>query len=322
MKSIIKLDNIHKIYPAPKRMFLKSKQAKDNIAVSHMSFEIGAGEMVAFLGPNGAGKTTTIKMMSGILVPTNGEISVLDMNPYKNRKTYAKSIGVVFGQRTQLWWDLPLHESFEFLSYIYKIPKETYKKNLVFFTELLELGQFINCRVRELSLGQRMRGDIAAALLHEPELLFLDEPTIGLDMLAKKRIRDFLIQINKEKNTTLILTTHDMDDVINICNRIIIIDKGQKIYDGEINRLLEENRTYRTLVVDLFEKSNIVHIQGTELVNETELKLWFKFDPKYINASELIATISASYKIKDLSIQDVSMEEIIRSIYESPKYTI
>ncbi|MFD2116636.1 ATP-binding cassette domain-containing protein [Paenibacillus yanchengensis] len=319
MNPIIKLENIHKIYPAQKRMFFKSKQGTDNTAVSNMSFAISEGEMVAFLGPNGAGKTTTIKMMSGILVPTTGEINVLNMNPHKNRKAYAQHIGVVFGQRTQLWWDLPLHESFEFLSYIYKIPKKIYKKNLDYFIELLELDQFIYSRVRELSLGQRMRGDIAAALLHEPKLLFLDEPTIGLDVLAKKRIREFLIQINKEKKTTLILTTHDMDDVIHICNRIIIIDNGQKIYDGDIHRFLEENRTYRTLVVDLFEKSTVTHIQGAELIKETDYKLWFKFDPKYIKISDLIANISAIYKIKDLSIQDTTIDEIVRSIYEAPK---
>lgn len=319
MNSIITLNQIRKVYPAPKRLIFKSKQLKDKIAVNDMSFDIKQGEMVAFLGPNGAGKTTTIKMMSGILVPTGGEVVINNMNPYKDRKAYTKHIGVVFGQRTQLWWDLPLHESFKFLSYIYKMPKEMYKKNLDFFEEMLELTPFMNRRVRELSLGQRMRGDIAAAMLHEPKILFLDEPTIGLDILAKKRIRDFLVQINKEKNTTLILTTHDMDDVVSICKRIIIIDNGMKIYDGEINCLLEENQTYRTLVVDLFEKSDIVNIPGSELIQSTDYKLWFKFDPKEVKTSDLIANISACYKVKDLSIQDINIEDIVRSIYETPK---
>jgi ABC-2 type transport system ATP-binding protein len=206
-------------------------------AVDSISFEIQQGEMVACLGPNGAGKSTTIKMLTGILVPTGGHAEVLGLVPHQQRRAMAQRIGVVFGQRTQLWWDLPLRDSFDLLRHIYRVPERRFAENLRCFRELLELDPFLDTPVRQLSLGQRMRGDLAAALLHDPEVLFLDEPTIGLDVVAKHRIRHFLLELNRERGVTLLLTTHDMTDVERLCSRLLIIDHGRLLYDGGVGEM-------------------------------------------------------------------------------------
>ncbi|MBM3212919.1 ATP-binding cassette domain-containing protein, partial [Candidatus Poribacteria bacterium] len=201
-------------------------------AVDSISFSVDEGQIVGYVGPNGAGKSTTIKMLTGILVPTSGDIKVAGLVPFKNRKENAQQIGVVFGQRTQLWWDLPVIESFQLLRRIYRVSQDKFKKNMDLFHDLLTLGEFINTPVRKLSLGQRMRCDLAAALLHEPPIIYLDEPTIGLDIVAKQRVREFLININQERKTTIILTTHDLSDVEKLCSQMMIIDHGKIIYNG------------------------------------------------------------------------------------------
>ncbi|MGH3308098.1 MAG: ABC transporter ATP-binding protein, partial [Nocardioides sp.] len=218
-------------------------------AVHDLSFAIEAGEMVGYIGPNGAGKSTTIKMLTGILVPTSGEIRVAGLEPSARRTDLARRIGVVFGQRTTLWWDLPLRDSFELLQKIYRIPDDRYRRNLEEFLELLDLGRLLDTPVRQLSLGQRMRGDITAALLHDPEILYLDEPTIGLDVISKGRLREFLRRLNAERGTTLMLTTHDLQDIEALCRRVIVIDHGTAIFDGPLGDLHRQGGSTRTLVV-------------------------------------------------------------------------
>ena len=210
---------------------------REVIAVDGISLDIQRGEMVACLGPNGAGKSTTIKMLTGILVPSSGKAEVLGMEPHRRRRTVAQRIGVVFGQRTQLWWDLPLRDSFDLLRHIYRIPRKRFAHNLQEFTDLLQLEEFIDTPVRQLSLGQRMRGDLAAALLHDPEVLYLDEPTIGLDVVAKHRVRSFVRELNQQRGVTVLLTTHDMADVERLCSRLLIIDHGRLLYDGSVERM-------------------------------------------------------------------------------------
>src|SRR5919108_4494835 len=232
---------------------LVTRAGREVRAVDGISFRVAPGEMVGYIGPNGAGKSTTIKMLTGILVPSGGQVTVAGLVPWRQRRALARCIGAVFGQRTQLWWDLPLIESLTLLRHIYRVPAPRFDANLQVFRDLLDLDGFLDTPVRQLSLGQRMRGDLAAALLHDPEILYLDEPTIGLDVVAKQRIRDFLRRMNRERGVTLLLTTHDMADVEQLCSRLLIIDHGRLLYDGSLDAIRERFGTERTLVVDLAE---------------------------------------------------------------------
>jgi ABC-2 type transport system ATP-binding protein len=229
------------------------------VAVDGVNIDIARGEMVACLGPNGAGKSTTIKMLTGILVPTGGVVEVFGMQPQSQRRAVAQRMGVVFGQRTQLWWDLPLRDSFDLLRYIYRIPSRRFAHNLATFAELLELGEFIDTPVRQLSLGQRMRGDLAAALLHDPEVLYLDEPTIGLDVVAKHRVRSFLHDLNRERGVTVLLTTHDMSDVERLCSRLLIVDHGRLLYDGSLDAMrghVDDEGTLEDTMREFYERTS------------------------------------------------------------------
>ena len=257
METIIEVKDIKKYYKVAKReqglfaaitnLFHRKYEIKK--AVDDISFSIKKGEIVGFIGPNGAGKSTTIKMLSGILYPDEGDVKINGYIPYKQRKQYVKNIGVVFGQKSQLHWDLPLIESFELMKYIYKIPQDVYEENLHKFTRLLDMEDFINQPVRQLSLGQRMRGDIVAALLHSPEIVFFDEPTIGLDVVAKEKIREFVKYMNETEQTTIIFTTHDMQDIEKVCERLIIIDAGNKIYDGSIEEIKSKYANTKTIEI-------------------------------------------------------------------------
>lgn len=247
MREIIKVKNVSKVYKINKRksglfgavLNLFAPRYEKKIAVSDMNFSIEEGEAVAFIGSNGAGKSTTIKMLSGILYPSEGEITVASYVPYKQRKKYVSNIGVVLGQKSQLVWDLPVRDGYELIRHIYKISKEDYEKRLDEFIEMLDMKEFINQPVRQLSLGQKMRAEIVATMLHNPKIIFLDEPTIGLDLVAKKKIQDFIRTINKKYNVTIIFTTHDMQDIVSTCERLIIIDKGKKIYDGAVKNVMK-----------------------------------------------------------------------------------
>ena len=269
-------------------------------AVDDISFQIKKGEIVGFIGPNGAGKSTTIKMLSGILYPDEGKLGVNGFVPYKQRKQYVKNIGVVFGQKTQLNWDLPLIESFELMKFIYKIPQKKYEENLHKFVKLLDMEDFINQPVRQLSLGQRMRGDIVAALLHSPEVVFFDEPTIGLDVVAKEKIRDFIKYMNKTEQTTIIFTTHDMQDIEKVCDRLIIIDSGKKVYDGSIDEI----------------KTKYAYSKTVEMLLEDGTKQVQTFDVRKVPMNEVMEKLFAQYHIKDIAICEPEIDAIIRDIYE------
>lgn len=301
-------------FGAVRTLFSREYQVKE--AVQNVSFSIRKGEIVGYIGPNGAGKSTTIKMLTGILVPSGGEVRVDGLVPYQQRMENAKKIGVVFGQRTQLWWDLPLIESFELLRHIYKLPEERYKTNMARFSALLGMDEFIQTPVRQLSLGQRMRADLAAALLHDPEILYLDEPTIGLDVVAKEKIREFILEMNQERQLTVILTTHDMQDIERLCERMILIDKGTVIYDGPVAQIKARFGKQRTLVVDLEEAPPEVQVEGAELVRREEKKLWLRFNRDEVSASELIARVSAQFAITDLTVEEPQIESIISRIYQ------
>ena len=257
---MIEAENLRKTFRIHRRQsngilrFIR-REAVDIEAVAGVSFSVAAGEMVGYVGPNGAGKSTTIKMLTGILQASGGHIRVAGLDPARQRLEVAKRIGVVFGQRSQLWWDLPLADSFELLRHIYRVPTSDYRQRLAYLSELLELGSFLETPVRQLSLGQRMRGDLTASLLHAPSVLFLDEPSIGLDVVAKARIRELLAQINREQGVTMLLTTHDMADIERLCSRMLIIDHGRVIYDGGVEAIREQHGDERTVVVDLEEAS-------------------------------------------------------------------
>jgi ABC-2 type transport system ATP-binding protein len=294
---------------------LFSREYVDKVAVTGVTMSLDAGELVGYIGPNGAGKSTTIKMLTGILVPTSGEVRVAGIVPYARRSENARHIGVVFGQRSQLYWDLPLVESFELLRAIYGISRDRYRENIDYFIELLEMGDFLNTPVRQLSLGQRMRGDFAAAMLHDPQVVFLDEPTIGLDVVAKEAIRTFIAGINRDRGTTFILTTHDLADVERLCRRIVLIDRGTLIFDGAVDTLRDQYGTHRTLVVELSEPEEHVEMEGTEAELTTKTLARFRFDRRTMSAETLIRRVAERYRVSDISIEEPELESIIRRIY-------
>ncbi len=308
MENIIEVSGIKKYYKIAKRekgliqtirgLFHRKYEIRK--AVDDISFTIQKGEIIGFIGPNGAGKSTTVKMLSGILYPDEGDIQINGFIPYKQRKQYVKNIGVVFGQKTQLNWDLPLIESFELMKFIYKIPQKKYEENLHKFIELLDMESFINQPVRQLSLGQRMRGDIVAALLHSPEIVFFDEPTIGLDVVAKEKIREFIKYMNQTEKTTIIFTTHDMQDIEKVCERLIIIDAGKKIYDGSIEEI----------------KTKYANLKTVEILLEDGTKEIKSFDVNETPMNEMMEKLFLEYHIKDISICEPEIDGIIRDIYE------
>ncbi len=283
-------------------------------AVRDLSFTIEAGEMVGYIGPNGAGKSTTIKMLTGILVPSEGRLSVAGLTPYAERTRLAHRIGVVFGQRTTLWWDLPLRDSFELLHRIYRVPRQRYLANLDSFTDLLDLGSLLDTPVRQLSLGQRMRGDIAAALLHDPEIIYLDEPTIGLDVVSKSRLRDFLSETNRERGVTILLTTHDLVDIERLCARVMVIDYGRRVFDGPQEALHEFAGARRTLVVDLSQAAAAVDVAGADTVKVDGPRQWLTF-PADASAAPIIADLTARHSIADLSILEPNIEDVVTRSY-------
>jgi len=285
-------------------------------AVREISFRVERGELLGYLGPNGAGKSTTIKMLTGILVPSGGRVSVAGLDPSRRRIELARRIGAMFGQRVQLWWDLPLVDSFELLRHIYRVPADRHRQSLARFREVLDLDPFLHTPVRQLSLGQRIRGELTAAMLHEPELLFLDEPTIGLDVVAKQRVRDFLVEINRENGVTVLLTTHDLGDIERLCNRLLVIDHGSLIWDGGIAELRQRYGGERTLLVDLEEPSPPLEVEGATVERVDGPRQWLRFRGP---AADLTARVAASARLVDLQIAEPDIEEIVRRIYGAPR---
>ncbi len=320
---IIETRDLRKVFRSVKRVpgplgalrTVFSRTYEDRVAVAGVSMSLQAGELVGYIGPNGAGKSTTIKMLTGILVPTSGAIQVAGVVPHENRRVNARNIGVVFGQRSQLYWDLPLIESFELLRAIYGIPPATYKRNLDHFIELLAMDDFLRTPVRQLSLGQRMRGDFAAAMLHDPKIVYLDEPTIGLDVVAKEAIREFIARVNAERGTTIVLTTHDLADVERLCRRIVLIDRGSIIYDGDVERIKSEYGRYRTLVVRFEHYTPNPRLEGAELESGDGTNARFRFDRNRERAAALIRQASERYSLEDVTLEEPDLESIIRRIY-------
>lgn len=321
---IIEVSHLYKEYQIAKRQeglggALKSlfhREYISKMAVQDISFGVQQGEVVGYIGPNGAGKSTTIKMLTGILVPTSGDIRVNGVVPYKERQKNARQIGVVFGQRTQLWWDLPTIESFELLKQVFQIPHQRYQQNMATFADILGLDEFLQTPVRQLSLGQRMRADIAASLLHDPVILFLDEPTIGLDVVAKERMRTFIKEINRERGVTVILTTHDMSDIEKLCRRMILIDHGRVMYDGQLSKIKEMFGKERVLIVDLEDEAAALAIAGATVIKQEGNRQWLRFNRDEVTASQLINQISQQYELKDLTIKDPEIDVMIRHIYQ------
>jgi ABC-2 type transport system ATP-binding protein len=312
--SLIQARDLSRTFVVRKRGGRMSRTRTEVRAVRGVSLDIGAGEMVGYIGPNGAGKSTTIKMLTGILVPTSGYLRVAGLEPSRQRTELARRIGVVFGQRTTLWWDLPLRDSFELLQKIYRVDPVRHRRTLAEFVELLDLGELLDTPVRQLSLGQRMRGDITAALLHEPEILYLDEPTIGLDVVSKGRLREFLRTLNAERGTTLLLTTHDLQDIEALCDRVIVIDHGTAVFDGHLADLHRHSGSTRTLVVDLVDEVPPISVAGADTRKVDGPRQWLSF-PADASAAPVVAAVAASYDVADLSIQEPDIEDVIRQIY-------
>lgn len=314
-ETIVDVDELSRTFVVRRRIGATRRRRTEVKAVSDVSFQIQRGEMVGYIGPNGAGKSTTIKMLTGILVPTSGRLRVAGVNPSTDRLRLARQIGVVFGQRTTLWWDLPLRDSFALLRRIYDIADDRYRANLATMTELLDLTDLLDVPVRQLSLGQRMRGDIAAALLHDPKILYLDEPTIGLDIVSKARLREFLRRINASQDVTVLLTTHDLVDIEQLCKRVMVIDSGQLVYDGSLVDLQSVGGASRTLVVDLAEPTDALRVRGAEVTRVDGPRQWLSF-PADASAAPLVADIAARYALADLSIHEPAIEDVITRLYE------
>jgi ABC-2 type transport system ATP-binding protein len=288
-------------------------------AVAGIDFRVQPGEFVGYAGPNGAGKSTTVKIMSGILLPSDGRVLVDGLVPYRDRKRLARRIGVVFGQRSQLWWDLPLRESFDLIGHLYRIPAADRAARLARLCEVLGLGPLLAVPVRSLSLGQRMRAELAAAALPAPRVLFLDEPTIGLDVEARAAVRDFLRELNAEQGTTVILTTHDLDDIARLCSRLIVIDHGRIVFDGTIDQLHAAYGSTRMLLVDLADQQDTLvpgpGWAGARVVRAEGHRRWIRFARDQVSAAELVARVLAEHQVLDLSIVEPDLEDVIRRIY-------
>lgn len=319
--NVINIQNLSRSFKIPVKQdsFLKHlfrRQYTTIHAVKDISFSVNAGELVGFIGPNGAGKSTTIKMMTGILVPTSGNISVLGKVPYHNRKAIAADIGALFGQRSQLWWDLPVSDTFKLLKKIYRIPEKTYRQNIATYGETLGVSEFIDQPVRQLSLGQRMRADLCAALLHDPKILFLDEPTIGLDVVVKKQIREMIRNINKQNGTTIILTTHDMKDIEEICHRIIMIDKGRIIIDRSMKDVKNKFGGNHRLTVVFNKPPEQLNLAGTEHIKwDSKNSVEILYNPAKITSAKIISELMAQYEVIDISIKEPEIDDIIRNLY-------
>jgi len=289
-------------------------------AVDSISFKVEEGELLGYIGPNGAGKSTSIKMLTGILKPTSGEISVMGFDPFRDRRTYTASIGVVFGQRTQLWWDIAVLESLKLLGRIYRVPDAEFKARLELLSSVLDISGLLSTPVRKLSLGQRIRCDLAASLIYGPKILFLDEPTIGLDAVGKDSVRNFLKTINREYKTTIIMTTHDLKEIEELCDRILIIDKGKIIYDGDIDRIRGLPGLKRKILIDFVDEAPLAPLNGkfngrANFELEGTRRLIGSYDPKSITTVDLVKEVVGGYDVADFTVSEPELEEVIMKIY-------
>jgi ABC-2 type transport system ATP-binding protein len=322
---VIETDQLTKIFKIPKKepgitgaikgLFIPKFETKT--AVDHISFKVDAGEIVGYIGVNGAGKSTTIKMLTGVLLPSSGSARILGRDPHRQRVDNAREIGVVFGQRTQLWWDLALVESLNLIARIYDLPAARYKLMLEKFTETLDLKDLLKVPVRNMSLGQKMRSELAAALIHEPKVVYLDEPTIGLDLIVKERIRQFIREQCQSTGMTVLLTTHDLGDIEELCPRVLIIDEGKIIYDGPINAIRERFGKYREITFETGSKpsASLSLPNGAEIINVEECKLQIRFDRTLASASQVAASVMEQTEVQDFSLSEPSLASIVKQIY-------
>lgn len=329
--AIIRVANLSKVFRILKRKpgfggalrTLFSTDYQEVRAVHDVSFEVGSGELVGYIGPNGAGKSTTIKILTGILYPSSGDVAVAGVVPYRERTRNGKQIGVIFGQRSQLLWDIPPRDTFDLMRRMYAIPPDRYRANLQLFTDMLDLGELLDRPVRLLSLGQRMRCELVAALLHDPRVVYLDEPTIGLDVVAKERIREFIQHLNQQRGITIMLTTHDIADIEKLCKRVIIIDKGQLIYDGGLSTIKQQYGRRRRMIFATTGGSTPAGLEaelgtlgdGIQVAAGDEGKIVVSFDPQRVPVSELTRAIVNHHVVTDLSVEEADLEGIIRQIY-------
>ncbi len=317
---MIEIENLSKAFRVAKRQkgsfgAIFKREYSEVLALDSVSFQMKPGEMVGYIGPNGAGKSTTIKIMSGILVPTSGKCDIFGLIPWRSRIDHVRNIGVVFGQRTQLWWDVPVIDSFHLLKDIYKIPSARFKSTFHDLVSALDIGSLLNVPVRQLSLGQRMRCEIAAALIHEPKILFLDEPTIGLDAVSKIAVRQFIKKINQERGVTVILTTHDMLDIEALTERIILIGKGQKLYDGPLETLKGKFITHKRIEVDFKPTRVPIAIKGCDVLSLSAERAVLTVDVSKIKVPDVIKAITATHNIIDISVESQPIEEVIVNLY-------
>jgi ABC-2 type transport system ATP-binding protein len=319
--AVIELMDVAKTFTVTVRAGRLRRARREVRAVDGVSLSIDSGSMVGYIGPNGAGKSTTIKMLTGILVPSAGVVRVAGLDPSRDRVGVARRIGVLFGHRTQLWWDLPLAESFTLLRHVYRVPADRFDANLARFRELLRLDELLHVPVRQLSLGQRMRGELAAVLLHDPAILFLDEPTIGLDPVSKEAVRTVLVALNQERGTTVLLTTHDLVDVERLCERLVIIDHGRVIEDSTVAAIKERYGIDRTLVVDLEVPGPPLRVAGAEVTKVEGPRQWLRFRRDELTAAALLERVAAEAPIRDLSVEEPAIENIVRAIYSDAERT-
>lgn len=320
VKQIIEVNGLSRDYTVAKkqekRMHFLRHTYETIHAVNHISFAIGAGETVGFIGPNGAGKSTTIKMLTGILNPSGGSVTVLGRDPYRYRMENAGRIGVVFGQKSQLWWDLPVTDTYTLLKKIYKIPEEVYRRNLERYTECLQMKEFLLQPVRQLSLGQRMRAELCAALLHDPEILFLDEPTIGLDIVVKKQIREMIRQINQERKVTVLLTTHDLQDIEEVCDRMILINHGRIIVDGQLKNVRENFEGFHSVeFLCRVPFRNDIELPGVERWLTQNGSFTALYHNQKLLPAEIIGTVLKKYPVEDIKMKEPTIEEIVERYY-------
>jgi len=328
--SIIQVQDLSKVYrivekdPGIAGSFkaLFRPRYKDILAVDRISFTIEPGELVGYIGVNGAGKSTTIKMLTGILVPSGGAVRVLERDPYQQRVSNARDIGVVFGQRSQLWWDLPLIESLNFIQRIYEIPPDPFKRRLDEFAETLELKALFGTPIRNLSLGQKMRAELAATLIHDPQVVYLDEPTIGLDLIVKERIREFVKEQNRQRNVTVILTTHDLGDIEEICRRLIMIDAGRIIYDGPLSLIKDRFGKFREITLETVNPIGAFELPpGADIVNQEAQRVTLRFDRTLTTASQVASAVMNQLEVADFSLAEPDLSSIVKQIYSGALHT-
>ncbi len=315
----IELSGVTKRFRVYRKQAGRRRRREVVTAVDALDLSIDSGDVVGYIGPNGAGKSTTVKLLTGILAPTAGTVRVAGLDPQANRVRLAHRIGVVFGQRTQLWWDLPLRESFELLRYIYRTPQREHRPRLADLVDRLDVGPLLEVPVRQLSLGQRMRGEVTAALLHGPDILYLDEPTIGLDVVSKTAVRDFVAALNRDHGVTVLLTTHDLSDVERLCRRLAVIDHGRIVYDGSVTELKARFGPYRTLIVDLETPAPPLTIRGAVVIRVDGARQWLRFDRHTTNATDLVARVAAAARLVDMAIEEPHIDDVVTRIYANTR---